>query len=184
MLLSEVHINSSPFILQSSWRHSSLQWHINSQFLKEFGGFMFICSRGKEWNLHFRQTRLLQLCHHGNSNRLQKYHLSLCSYGQVVHSENTNYTVSTYVMKHFTLQTVFISPSYLCRPDVDTFIKTTRRQKFAIRRECHTVYWLCVLGERVNTSAMIDIPQSNSGVKRSTANNSRAYWTHYCNNIH
>ena len=121
-------------------------------------------------NLHFHQTHWHQLCHHGNSNTLQKYLLFLCNCVQAAHSEKESTAWPPCMFWNIYFYRI-ISPHYLSGPNVNTFVKATGCQELAIRRECHTVYWFCVLGECMYTSTMINIPQSYSWVKWSIVNN-------------
>lgn len=53
-------------------------------------------------------------------------------------------------------------------PNMDTLIEGAAGEVFAVRTEGHTVDWLLVLCERVNTDSSLHIPQPHRGVERGT----------------
>lgn len=62
----------------------------------------------------------------------------------------------------------------LCAPDVHAFIKATRCQVLAVWAKCHRIHGLRVLGERMDASATLNIPQTNGRIERCT----RQYQVH------
>ena len=53
----------------------------------------------------------------------------------------------------------------LSAPDVNTFVKTSTRQKLPVRRKCDTVDWLLVSGESVYAGTSLHVPQSHCRIK-------------------
>ena len=58
--------------------------------------------------------------------------------------------------------------TYLCVPDVHTFVKRTTRQIPAIRTESYTVHRLLVFCQSMDANSSVYIPQSNSRIKGCT----------------
>jgi hypothetical protein len=59
--------------------------------------------------------------------------------------------------------------SHLGRPDVDALVEAARGQELAVGGESDTVHRLSVLGEGVDASPSLHIPQPHRRVKRRTA---------------
>lgn len=66
------------------------------------------------------------------------------------------------------LRTPFNTPSYLCIPDVHTFVEGATGQMPTIGAESHAVDGLLVFSQRVDADASLHIPKTNRGVKGRT----------------
>lgn len=60
------------------------------------------------------------------------------------------------------------SSSYLCIPDVHTFVEGAAGQMPPVGAERHTVNGLLVFSQRVDADPSLHVPQTNCGVKRCT----------------
>jgi len=61
--------------------------------------------------------------------------------------------------------------NYLSRPDVDTLVKASRRQVFAIGWKCDTVNGFSVFRQRVYAQTTLNVPKSDCWIERSAGKN-------------
>lgn len=144
--------------------------------------------------LQIRLMRWLPLCPLLHSSKPQRFPPSLCNYGLkrpsvgtrergIIFQKDSKITYlfgetplikrelkgcSNFLDVRVTYTLSLLVSSYLCIPDVHAFVKGTTCQMPTIRAESHTVDWLLVLSQRMDTDASIHVPKTNCGIKRCT----------------